>query len=109
MQGSLTGSRRAFLQSHDHHRRFWRDPEGQGRCPLISEGIDREPSLRFVRLINEVLPVFSGSGSLPLHAAEIQISKLSSSFRIVLICQIEELVLDDFELPVSHWRSGNPI
>src|SRR5215471_20636155 len=32
----------------------------------ISEGINREPSLRIPRLINEVQPVFSGSGSLPV-------------------------------------------
>jgi len=32
----------------------------------ISEGIDREPSLRILRLINEVLPVSSGSGSFPV-------------------------------------------
>ena len=32
----------------------------------ISEGINREPSLRIPRLINEVQPLFSGSGSLPV-------------------------------------------
>src|SRR5262249_22165718 len=41
--------------------------------------------------INEVLPVLSTSGSLPLHAAEIQISILSSSFPIALNCQLKSL------------------
>jgi len=77
---------------------------------LLAE-LTSKPSTRAVRVASIPAPIVTafGSGSLPLHAAEIQISKLSSSFRIVLICQIEELVLDDFELPVSHWRSGNPI
>jgi len=33
---------------------------------VVSEGIEpREPSLRILRLMNEVLPAFRGSGSLP--------------------------------------------
>ncbi len=81
----------------------------EARQGLISEGIDREPSLRILRLINEVLPFFSGSVSLPVHAGERQISIVSSSFPIAINCQIKELVLDDFNLRVSHSRSGKPI
>jgi len=33
-------------------------------------GIAGEPSLRILRLMNEVVPVFRGSGSLPAHAGE---------------------------------------
>jgi hypothetical protein len=60
-----------------------------------------QPSPRILRLINEVLPVFRVSGSLPLHAAEMQISILSSSFRIALKCQIKELILDYLDLRLS--------
>jgi hypothetical protein len=60
-------------------------------------------------LINEVVPVFSESGSLPPHAGEGQIGIVSRSFPIALSCQIKELVLDDFYLRVSHLRSGKPI
>jgi len=34
---------------------------------------------------------------------------VSSSFPIALNCQIKELLLDDFDLRVSHSRSGKPI
>jgi hypothetical protein len=34
---------------------------------------------------------------------------VSSSFPIALNCQIKELLLDDFDLHVSHPRSGKPI
>ena len=80
--------------------------------------IAREPNLRIVRLINEVLPVFSGSGFLPVHAGAIQINIPSTSF-LALNCQIKELVLDAFDLRVSDFlprkesvrnsRSGKPI
>src|SRR5262249_30558868 len=69
----------------------------------------REPSLRIVRLMNEVVPVFSGSGSLPSHVGERQISIVSSSFPIAHNCQIKEILLDGFDLRVSHSRSGKPI
>src|SRR5215831_13125849 len=78
-------------------------------CRRSFGGNRREPSLRILSLMNEVVPIFRRSGSLPLHAAEIQISIVSSSFPIVIICQIKELVLDDFDLSVTHSRSGNPI
>jgi hypothetical protein len=71
--------------------------------------IKREPNLRILRFINEVLPVFRGSGSLPAYARPRQISIVSSSFLIAIICQINELLLDDFDLRVSHSRSGKPI
>src|SRR5262249_16473160 len=38
----------------------------EARQGAISEGINCEPSLRIPRLINEVQPLFSGSGSLPV-------------------------------------------
>jgi len=34
---------------------------------------------------------------------------VSSSFSIALNCQIKELLLDDFDLHVSHSRSSKPI
>jgi len=73
----------------------------------ISAGINREPSLRIVRFINEVLPVLRVSGALPAHAGERQISIVSSSFPIALICQIQELLLDGMR--VNYSRSGKPI
>jgi hypothetical protein len=90
----------------------------QRHIVVALEGIAREPNLRIVRLINEVLPVFSGSGFLPVHAGAIQINIPSSSF-LALNCQIKELVLDAFDLRVSDFlprkefvrnsRSGKPI
>jgi hypothetical protein len=59
--------------------------------------------------MNEVVPVFCGSGSLPFHVRERQISIVSSSFPIAQNCQIKELLLDGFDLRVSHSRSGKPI
>src|SRR5215471_13593695 len=59
--------------------------------------------------MNEVVTVFSGSGSLPSHVGERQISIVSSSFLIAHNCQIKELLLDGFDLRVSHSRSGKPI
>jgi hypothetical protein len=59
--------------------------------------------------MNEVVPVFSGSGSLPSHVGERQIGIMSSSFPIAHNCQIKELLLDGFDLRVSHSRSGKPI
>ena len=77
---------------------------------VVSEEIEpREPSLRILRLVNEVPATFRGSGSLPTHAGERQISIASSSFPTDIIYQIKELLLDDFDLHVSHSRSGKPI
>jgi len=59
--------------------------------------------------MNEVVPVFEGSHPLPAHAGERQISIASNSFLIAINCQIKELVLNDFNLRVSHSRSGKPI
>src|SRR5215813_12797692 len=66
-----------------------------------------EPSLRIVRLMNEVVPVFSGSGSLPSHVGERQISIVSSSFPIAHNCQIKEPLLDGFDLRQSfaEWQA----
>ncbi len=71
--------------------------------------IAREPSLRILRLLNDVVPVFRGSGSLPAHAGQRQISVAPGSFLIAINSQIKELVLNDFNLRVSHSRSGKPI
>jgi hypothetical protein len=73
----------------------------EARQGAISKGINREPSLRIPRLINEVQPLFSGSGSLPSHVGERQIGIMSSSFPIAHNCQIKELLLDGFDLRVS--------
>src|SRR5262245_28728765 len=58
--------------------------------------------------MNEVVPVFSGSGSLPSHVRERQIGIMSSSFPIADNCQIKELLLDGFDLRVTYSRSGKP-
>jgi len=47
------------------HRHIWPDLVKPGKAPS-SEGIDREPSVCILRLINELLPVFSELGSLPV-------------------------------------------
>src|SRR6516164_6665487 len=59
-----------------------RDPPTVFACSYRRSfrGNRREPNLRIVRFINEVLPVFRVSGSLPAHAGESQISIVSSSF-----------------------------
>jgi hypothetical protein len=59
--------------------------------------------------MNEVVPMFSGASSLPSHVGERHISIVSSSFPIAHNCQIKELLLDGFDLRVSHSRSGKPI
>src|SRR5262249_31663194 len=57
----------------------------------------------------EVVPMFSGSSSLPSHVGERQIGIVSSSFALAHTCQIKEVLLDGFDLRVSHSRSGKPI
>jgi len=52
--------------------------------------------------MNQVLPVFRRSGTLPVPAKEIQIGVMPGSFPIALDCQVKEPVLNGFDLPVAH-------